>query len=181
MFDWALYLIALSLAIDCFVVSICLGGTNKISLKNWINIPFHFGLFQGGMALIGFYLGVSFLGFIESFDHWVAFGLLFLVGGKMIYEAIREKCEVVQKISYSRVILLSVATSIDALAIGIAFSIIDGGIGIKALVIGIFSLVLSFVGLKIGNKLKSFKSNYLEFIGGIVLIGIGVKILLEHL
>lgn len=180
MADYLIYLIALSLAIDCFVVSICIGSTLKLNKKEYFTIPFHFGLFQGGMTLIGFYLGLSFLKIIEGFDHWVAFSLLALVGLKMIYDSLKKEERII-KISYSIILLLSIATSIDALAVGITFGIINGAIFIKSLIIGIFSIILSLIGLSLGKKLKKFKLGYLGIIGGLVLIGIGTRILIEHI
>lgn len=180
MLDLTIYLIALSLAIDCFVVSILISSVSKIKLMEYFRIPFHFGLFQGGMTLVGFYLGLSFLKIIESFDHWVAFSLLLIVGIKMIYGSFKKEKKI-NKLHYIIIITLAIATSIDALAIGVTFSILNGSILMKSLIIGSFSLVLSLFGLLIGEKLKDFKVGYLEIIGGLVLIGIGIKILLEHL
>ena len=180
MIDYVIYLIALSLAIDCFVVSIAIASSKKINKKEYFSIPFHFGLFQGGMTLLGFYLGLSFLNIIETFDHWIAFGLLFLVGTKMIIDSFKREKRY-GKLSYLAIIILSIATSIDALAIGISFSIINGAILMKALIIGFFSLTLSLIGLSIGKKLANFKFHYLGIIGGVVLIGLGIKVLFEHL
>jgi manganese efflux pump family protein len=180
MLSYTIYLIALSLAVDCFVVSVCISSIRNLNKKEFFRIPFHFGLFQGGMTLIGFYLGLSFLKIIEDFDHWIAFLLLLFVGGRMIYQALKKE-EKIDKISYGIILLLSIATSIDALAIGITFSIINGAILMKALIIGIFSLVLSLIGLLIGKKLSCFNLHYLEIIGGLVLIGIGVNVLIEHM
>jgi putative Mn2+ efflux pump MntP len=181
MLDYTIYLIALSLAIDCFIVSITLASTLKLSRIYYYLIPIHFGIFQGGMALIGYFLGSSFLDLIKEFDHWIAFGLLFIVGTKMIIESFQRKKKSYSKVSYLLVIILSIATSIDALAIGITFSIIDGMILQKSLIIGAFSLILTTFGLIIGKRIKKFKFQNLGIIGGLVLIGIGVKILVEHL
>ena len=181
MIDYVIYLIALSLAIDCFVVSIAIASSKKINKKEYFRIPFHFGFFQGGMAVLGFYLGLSFLNIIETFDHWIAFGLLFLVGTKMIIDSFKREKRKYGKLSYWVIIILSIATSIDALAIGVSFSIINGAILMKALIIGFFSLILSLIGLSIGKKLANFKLHYLGIIGGLVLISIGIKILFEHL
>ncbi len=180
MIDYIIYLIALSLAIDCFVVSIAIASSIKINKKEYFSIPFHFGFFQGGMAVLGFYLGLSFLDIIETFDHWIAFGLLFLVGTKMIIDSFKREKRY-GKLSYWLIIILAIATSIDALAIGISFSIINGAILMNALIIGFFSLILSLIGLSIGKKLAKFKFHYLGIIGGVVLIGLGIKILFEHL
>lgn len=181
MIDYVIYLIALSLAIDCFVVSIAIASSKKINKKEYFSIPFHFGLFQGGLAVLGFYLGLSFLNIIETFDHWIAFGLLFLVGTKMIIDSFKKEKEKYGKLSYWVLIILSIAVSIDALAVGISFSIINGAILMNALIIGFFSLILSLIGLSIGKKLTKFNVHYLGIIGGLVLIGIGIKILFEHL
>lgn len=180
MIDYTIYLIALSLAIDCFVVSICISSALKIGKKEYFRIPFHFGLFQVAMTLIGFYLGLSFLKIIEGFDHWVAFLLLLIIGIIMIYKSFKKEREI-NKISYFMIISLSIATSIDALAIGVTFSIINGAILMNSLIIGSFSLILSLIGLSLGKKLKKFKLSHLGVIGGVVLISIGIKILFEHL
>jgi len=180
MADLTPYLIALSLAVDCFIVSICISSAFKLNKKIYLKIPFHFALFQGGMTLIGFFLGLSFLKIIQGFDHWIAFGLLCLVGIKMILESFK-KDKKLSKITYLTIIFLSIATSIDALAIGVMFSIINGAILMKSLIIGLFSLILSLIGLLLGKRLKEYKLNYLGIIGGLVLIGIGIKVLLQHL
>lgn len=180
MVDLTIYLIALSLAVDCFIVSICISSVSKLSKKLYLKIPLHFGLFQGTMTLMGFYLGLSFLKIIRGFDHWIAFGLLFLVGIKMILESFNKEKKFT-KITYPTIILLSIATSIDALAIGVTFSIIDGAILMKSFIIGLFSIILSIIGLSLGKRLTHFKLNYLEIMGGLVLIGIGIKVLLQHL
>ena len=141
MVDLTLYLISLSLAVDCFIVSICISSVSKLGKKVYLKIPLHFGLFQGTMTLIGFYLGLSFLRIIQGFDHWIAFGLLFLVGIKMILESFKKEKKLA-KITYPTIIILSIATSIDALAIGVTFRIIDGAIMMKSMIIGLLSLDL---------------------------------------
>ncbi|MAG08282.1 manganese efflux pump MntP [Candidatus Woesearchaeota archaeon] len=180
MVDITIYLIALSLAIDCFIVSICISSVSNLGNKINLKIPLHFALFQGGMTLIGFYLGLSSLKIIQNVDHWIAFGLLFFVGIKMIVESFK-KDKKINTLTYPTIILLSIATSIDALAIGVTFSIINGAIMMKALIIGLFSLILSLIGLSFGKRLKEFKLSYLEITGGLVLIGIGIKVLLQHI
>lgn len=180
MVNFTIYLIALSLAVDCFVVSICISSAFKLSKLAYLKIPFHFGLFQGLMTLIGFYLGLSLLQIIQGFDHWIAFGLLFLIGAKMIFESFKKRKQL-PKITYPTIIILSIATSIDALAIGVTFSFIDEPILIKSIIIGLGSLLLSLIGLSLGKRLKKFNLNYLGLIGGLVLIGIGVKVLIQQL
>ena len=181
MLDYTIYLIALSLAIDCFIVSIALVSAFPLSKKLFYGVPIHFGVFQGGMTLIGFLLGSTFIHIIQGFDHWIAFGLLFLVGIKMISESFRKKKKTFNKVSYLTILILSVATSIDALAIGVTFSIIDGSILLKSVIIGVFSVALSFIGLSLGKRIKKYKFHYLGLIGGLVLIGLGIKIVVEHL
>jgi manganese efflux pump family protein len=181
MLDYTIFLIAISLAIDCFIVSITLVSTQKISKKNFVIISTHFGIFQGGMTFIGFLLGNSLLHIIEGFDHWIAFGLLSIIGLKMFFSSSKKEKGLVERVSYMTIILLSIATSIDALAMGVTFSIVDGSIIFKSIIIGFFSILLSAIGLIIGNRIKKHKFHYLGWIGGLVLIGLGIKVLIEHL
>ena len=174
-------LIALSLAIDCFVISICINSSNKLKKIEYFRIPLHFGLFQLFMTIIGYYLGSSFKNYIDGFDHWIAFLLLFIIGIKMIIDSLKKECKEINKINEKVLIGLSIATSIDALVIGLAFSMIDGGILFNSIIIGIFSFVLSLIGLLIGRKIRDFNLGFIGIIGGLVLIGIGIKVLLSHI
>lgn len=187
-----LFLIAVGLSMDAFAVSVCKGlGMTKLNKKQAVTIGIYFGGFQALMPLIGYFLGVSFANYITSFDHWIAFVLLLIIGGKMIYEAISEKdedeeIEMDKKLSHKELFVLAIATSIDALAVGISFALayaendaftIWGAVGL----IGVTTLVLSVLGVWIGNVFGSRHKKRAEIAGGIILILIGIKILAEHL
>jgi putative Mn2+ efflux pump MntP len=177
-------LIAIALAMDAFTVSICLGLSLKdIKIKNSLIIGLYFGFFQGFMPLIGYFLGSHFASLISQFDHWIAFGLLAFIGIKMIYEAIKHNsCEVINNpLQTKTLILLAIATSIDAFAVGLSFSILNIPLIGSILTIGIITFILSFIGSRIGHKLSYKLKTKAEILGGIILIIIGIKILLEHL
>lgn len=176
-------LIAIGLAMDCFAVSVSAGSTmKKIHLGLMFKIAFLFGLFQAGMALLGFYFGLAFEVLINNFDHWIAFLLLLFVGGKMIYEAAKNGME--EKTDYSSnkiLLILAVATSIDALAIGISFAFLNVSCCFSVIIIGIVSFIFSIFGILIGKNVSKFLGNKAEIVGGVILILIGLKILFEHL
>ncbi len=176
--------VAVSLAIDAFVVSIISGGAYKqLHVKHVVRMAVFFGGFQAVMPLIGFMAGLSVKGYIECCDHWIAFGLLSAVGGKMIYESFKIK-SIEEKFDPSNIfvlLVLSVATSIDALAIGITLSLITNSIIAAVMIIGLVTFVLSYVGVYIGKRFGHFFENEIEAVGGIILICLGVKILFEHL
>lgn len=177
-----LCLIGLGLAMDAFAVSICQGlKMQKINLKQTITIALFFGGFQGIMPFIGWLLGKNFETYITSFDHWIAFALLLIIGGKMIIESFEanDSCEVTN--SLKDLVLLAIATSIDALAVGITFAFLKTSILLPVLLIGIITFILCIFGVIIGNKFGSRYKNKAEFLGGIILILIGLKILIEHL
>ncbi|MFO7929481.1 MAG: manganese efflux pump MntP family protein [Candidatus Humimicrobiaceae bacterium] len=179
-----IFLISTSLAMDCFAVSIA-GGANsrKLRFLDALKVAFWFGFFQAVMPLIGWLVGFSLKSFIERFDHWVAFGLLFIIGIKMIYEAFKDagKREKINFLKIPTLLLLSVATSIDALAVGITFSLLDMQLLLSVGIIGMFAFIFSIAGYFIGHRLGHFFESKVEAVGGIILIGIGIKILIEHL
>jgi putative Mn2+ efflux pump MntP len=176
--------IAVGLAIDAFVVSIVSGGAyRQLHVKHALRMAIFFGAFQAFMPLIGSLAGLSFKDYITGYDHWIAFTLLAAVGGKMIYESFKIK-PVKENPDPSNVfvlLVLSVATSIDALAIGITLSLITSSIIVAVIIIGLITFGLSYAGVLIGKKFGHFFENKIEAFGGFVLIGIGVKILCEHL
>jgi putative Mn2+ efflux pump MntP len=176
-------LIAVSLAMDSFAVSIAHGMTIKSRrVATGLAMGFSFGFFQAFMPVLGWLAGLTFIELIASFDHWIAFGLLAFIGGKMIYEARNEpEPDKEAKLTFPVVLLLSVATSIDALAVGLSFSLLQVSITAPVIAIGVVAFLLSFAGFNFGNKLGKFFERKVQVIGGIVLIAIGVKILLEHL
>ena len=177
-------LIAVSLAMDAFAVSICKGlSMKKMDWKKAIIIALYFGIFQGGMPLIGYLLGVGFEESIKFIDHWIAFGLLAFIGGNMIKDALskNEDDEVDDKVDFKTMIVLAIATSIDALAIGVTFAFLNVNIVLAVSLIAAITLVISCIGVKLGNVFGDKYEKKAELAGGIVLILIGLKILLEHL
>lgn len=176
--------ISISLAMDCLAVSIAGGATiSKPKAIDALKVGLFFGLFQALMPIIGWYIGFSFKILIENVDHWIAFGLLCAIGIKMIYEALRGKSgkSKINLIRLPALLILSVATSVDALVVGISFSLLDISLYLSVAIIGSFAFIFSFSGYFIGNKIGKFLESKVELIGGIILIGIGTKILIEHL
>ncbi|MBU0681325.1 MAG: manganese efflux pump MntP family protein [Proteobacteria bacterium] len=181
----SIFLIAIGLAMDAFAVSIACGVSIKnLNIRHILLISGAFGFFQGFMPLVGWFAGMGFRDLIASFDHWVAFGLLLVVGGKMIYESFALSEDTPESdiaLNASRLLLLSIATSIDALAVGLTFACLEVEIITPALIIGLVTLVLSIIGVVIGDKIGHLFEGKIEFVGGMVLIGIGTKILFDHL
>ena len=174
---------AIALSMDAFAVSICKGlSVNKIKPRNAVITGLYFGGFQALMPLIGYFLGKSFSVYIERYDHWVAFALLILLGINMVKEAISDEEENIgDSFSFKSMFPMAVATSIDALAVGVTFAFLKTNIWSAVSLIGVITFVFSAVGVVIGKTLgEKFKSKA-ELFGGIVLILIGLKILLEHL
>ncbi len=176
--------IAFGLAMDAFAVSIANGITAKHQrMNNALKLGLSFGSFQAFMPLMGWLAGLSLRDFISGVDHWIAFGLLSLIGCKMIYES--RKIESGEKEPHTLTVLvlfmLSVATSIDALAVGVSFAFLRVSIATPVIVIGVVTFLLSFLGVFIGSKVGHFFESKIEVVGGLILIAIGVKILVEHL
>lgn len=181
---WELLILAAGLSMDAFAVSICKGLSMKeIKLKHGVIAGIYFGGFQALMPLAGYLLGVNFKGLIENFDHWIAFILLGLIGGNMIREALAkgEEEELSTSFGPKSMIPLAVATSIDALAVGVTFAFLQVKVLPAVSMIGIITFLFSFAGVKIGNTFGLKYKSKAEFTGGIILILIGLKILLEHL
>lgn len=181
---WELLILAAGLSMDAFAVSICKGLSMKeIKLKHGVIAGIYFGGFQALMPLAGYLLGVNFKGLIENFDHWIAFILLGLIGGNMIREALAkgEEEELSTSFGPKSMIPLAVATSIDALAVGVTFAFLQVKVLPAVSMIGIITFLFSFAGVKIGNAFGLKYKSKAEFTGGIILILIGLKILLEHL
>lgn len=178
-----LVLIAVGLAMDAFAVSICKGlSMKKMDWKKAGIIGVYFGIFQGGMPLVGYLLGVGFQEKIQAVDHWIAFALLAFIGGNMIKEALskdEEDCN--DSVDFKTMIVLAIATSIDALAVGVTFAFLKVNIILAVLLIGIITFIISMVGVKIGNVFGDKYEKKAEFAGGLILILLGLKILLEHL
>lgn len=178
------FLIGAGLSMDAFAVSICKGlSVKKLQFKHYLIIGAWFGGFQALMPSIGYLLGSAFEKYITAVDHWIAFVLLVLIGANMIREACsKEEEKTDDSFSFKTMLLLAVATSIDALAVGITFGLLpDVKIVPSVLLIGATTFVFSAVGLKIGNVFGLKYKSKAEIVGGVILILIGVKILLEHL
>ncbi|MBN8705671.1 MAG: manganese efflux pump [Bacteroidetes bacterium] len=179
-------LISIGLAMDAFAVSISKGLSSiENHVKLGLKLALTFGLFQSGMTLLGYFGGLSFRSLIEGFDHWIAFGLLLLVGGKMIYEALFEKEEEESAetgiLSTKTLLILGLATSIDAMVVGISFSILNFSLVLPVILIGVVTALFSFLGVFIGKWAGHLLGKQAEVVGGLILIGIGIKILFEHL
>lgn len=195
-----LTLIAIGLSMDAFAVSICKGlNMSRLNYKNCFLIALFFGGFQALMPLLGWLLGTQFEQYVTSFDHWVAFGLLALIGGKMIHNSLQssdeqggctecpphkpdEQSPYQDKLFLRELSVLAIATSIDALAVGITFALLpDTNIIASVLLIGLITFGLSFIGVIIGNRFGDKYEKKAELAGGIILVIIGLKILMEHL
>jgi putative Mn2+ efflux pump MntP len=182
---WTIFLIAIGLAMDCFAVSLGVGTAGTaVGARPTFRLFFHFGLFQAGMTLLGWLAGKTVVTYIASVDHWVAFGLLAFVGVRMIRGGLRKEGDEPAIPDPSRgmtLVMLSVATSIDALAVGLSLALLSVNVFWAALLIGGVSAVLSLVGLLLGNQLGQRFGKSMEVIGGIILIGIGLRVLITHL
>ena len=178
-----LFLIAVGLSMDAFAVSVCKGlAMPKCTFKKAAIVGLWFGGFQALMPAIGYILGAQFQEAIASIDHWIAFVLLALIGGNMIHEALdNDEEEADASLDVKTMFLLAVATSIDALAIGITFAFLKVNIIPAVCFIGIVTFIISFAGVKIGNVFGARYKNKAEIVGGVILILLGLKILLEHL
>ena len=177
--------ISLGLAMDAFAVAIASGlKLRHTTPRHVFRLSFHFGLFQFLMPLIGWHIGAQVASFVDTFDHWVAFVLLLIIGGKMIVNVIKGvSCPVDQpeRCSFKELVTLSIATSIDALAVGITFAFLQVTILPAVLLIGVTTLALSLAAYLLGNRLGIRFGSAAELAGGVVLVLIGSKILLEHL
>ena len=177
-----LFLIGIGLSMDAFAVAVCKGlNMREIDRKQSLLIAVFFGGFQAIMPLIGWFLGRQFEQYITSFDHWIAFILLAYIGGKMVHEAMGKEESYSGGCSLKELFLLAIATSIDALAVGITFAFLKVEIFSAIGIIGCTTFVLSLIGVVIGNRFGSRYKSRAELVGGVILILIGVKILLEHL
>ena len=185
-----LLLVSVGLSMDAFAVAICRGLKMKeFKLQNIMIVALFFGFFQGMMPVIGWFLGSQFKKYIEAFDHYVVLILLVLIGGKMIYEAVTHKdacdyaCKIedVPKVDLKELTLLAIATSIDALAVGITFAFLDYPIVEAITIIGISTFFISIGGVYVGNFFGNKYEKKAEFAGGLILVLLGVRILLTHL
>lgn len=179
-----LFITAVALAMDAFAVAICKGLTvEKVKLRHAVITGVWFGGFQMLMPLLGYLCASMFSENITNFDHWVAFFLLVAIGISMIAEAFKkdEEKKETNPFSFMTMLIMSVATSVDALAVGITFAFLDVNIWVATALIGATTFILSAVGVKVGNVFGAGKKNIAEIAGGVILILLGVKILLQHL
>ena len=177
-------LIAIGLSMDAFAVSITLGlSVQKINVKQLFIPALYFGIFQAIMPLIGYVAGINFAGKIQHLDHWIAFILLGFIGGKMIKDSFSKEEEIVSENTFlfMSMLLLAIATSIDAFAVGITFSFFNVNVFKTIIIIGLTTFVISIAGVKIGNVFGAKYKSKAEFIGGAILIILGLRILVEHL
>jgi len=178
-----LVIIAIGLSMDAFAVSICKGlSVQKVRPLHVFKTGIWFGGFQALMPVIGYYLGVSFADFVANIDHWIAFILLGIIGGNMIKESSHkdEPCCVVPDFSFRTMLAMAVATSIDALAVGVSFAFLKVNIWEAVGLIGVITFLFSAAGVLIGNFFGARWKSKAEFAGGFILIAMGLKILLEH-
>ncbi len=183
---FSLLALACALAMDAFAVAIVSGLTlNPLTRRHVFRLAFHFGLFQALMPVIGWAAGKAVHSYISAFDHWVAFGLLGFVGGKMLWGALHEGEDEERPkgdpTSGWALVVLSVATSIDALAVGLSLAVIGAEIVVPAVVIGLVAAAFTAVGMVLGRRIGTIWGKRVEVLGGAILIGIGVKIVAEHL
>lgn len=178
-----LFLLAVGLSMDAFAVSICKGlALKKVTTPNMAWVGLWFGGFQALMPIVGYAVGVQFKDQITAVDHWIAFVLLALIGGNMIRESFsKEEGCADASLSFRKMFPLAVATSIDALAVGVSFAFLDVNIGAAASFIGVVTFLFSAAGVKVGSLFGARYKSRAELAGGIILVLLGVKILLEHL
>lgn len=179
---WELLVIAVGLSMDAFAVSVCKGlSVQKVKPKHYLIVAAYFGGFQALMPLLGYLLGVRFEAMVANVDHWIAFVLLGLIGANMVRESRAGEEKLDDSFTVSTMLILAVATSIDALAIGVTFAFLGVNIVEAIILIGITTGIISGVGLKTGNVFGSRYKSKAEMAGGIVLILMGIKILVQHL
>lgn len=173
--------LAMGLAMDTFSISITMGLTMKLSVKQALIIALFFGGFQAFMPVLGWVAGAQLQDLVSTFAPWIAFFLLVTVGLKMIYEALFPDEKVSKTFSYTELLILAVATSIDAFAVGITFAFLNTAIFLPIILIGLITFILSFMGVYIGKKVGHLFENKVEVMGGVILIVIGIKILLDNI
>lgn len=179
----AVIAIAVGLAMDTFAVSIVTGAAYKqLHIRHALRMAGFFGGFQAFMPVVGYLAGLSVRQYVSNYDHWIAFGILAAVGLKMIYESfkIKEERNTPNPANLAVVLVLAIATSIDALAVGITLSLITNAIAMAVIIIGVITFGLSFAGVYIGKKFGHFFEGGIEIVGGLVLIALGIKIVIQH-
>jgi len=177
--------IALGLSADCFAVALSSSISQKgLSVLQLLRLPFLFGIFQSFMLVMGWLVGRSVVEFISNFDHWVAFGLLVFIGGRMIWQSFHEPDEEKAKknlASWLILLTLSIATSIDSLAVGLSFAFLDVNITMASITIGLTAFIITLIGIFLGKKVGALIGERAETVGGVILIIIGLRILLADL
>lgn len=182
-----IFLIGVGLSMDAFAVSVCKGlGMHRVNYAHALVIALFFGVFQGLMPVIGWLVGSAFAVYVTAVDHWIAFALLAFVGGKMLWDAFHDEGEeedetVTHKLNLRELFMLAIATSIDALAVGITFAFLRVDIALSVGLIGVTTFVLALVGVAVGHRFGARYEKAAAIAGGVVLVLIGTKILLEHL
>ena len=181
----SILIIALGLSADCFAVALS-SSISKKALPLWqgFRVALFFGLFQAAMTVLGWQAGRTIIDFISAYDHWLSFGLLAFVGGRMIWESLHEKEEKEARADITKwwlLVILSIATSLDALAVGLSFAFLKVNLMMASTTIGLVAFIITFLGFFAGKKLGALVGKRAEIIGGIILIVIGLRILLEHL
>lgn len=176
--------LAFGLAMDAFAVAAATGMTLQIiTLRHSFRLAFHFGLFQFMMPIIGWYAGSFIGGWTSEIDHWIVFGLLLIIGGKMLWEGwTGEAAHLGKDPTRGRsLVILSVATSLDALAVGLSMKLLGGSVLGPCIVIGLVAASMTLLGLHLGRRMGKYVEQYASVIGGLILIGIGVKTLVDHM
>ncbi len=180
---WELLIIAVGVSMDAFAVSVCKGlSVSKVRPRHVLSTALWFGGFQALMPLIGYFIGAGFADFVSSVDHWIAFVLLSIIGGKMLKESFEssESCENDSDFSFRTMLMLAIATSIDALAVGVSFAFLGVRIWAAILLIGLVTAAFSGLGVEVGNLFGCRYKSKAEFVGGAILVVMGIKILIEH-
>lgn len=181
----SILIIAIGLSADCFAVALC-GGVAKrsSSLLPVLRVSLSFGVFQAVMPVLGWLAGRTVVEFISAYDHWLAFALLLFVGGRMVWESFHDRVDSCAGTDITKGLLLltlSIATSIDALAVGLSFAFLNVNIALASATIGIVAFAITIIGFLLGSKISALVGKRVETIGGVILIIIGIRILLEHL
>ncbi len=180
---WELLVIAVGVSMDACAVSVCKGlSVRNLRPRYALSVALWFGGFQALMPLVGYFVGSSFADLVADYDHWITFILLAIIGGKMIKESFdNDTCELSPDFSFKTMLVLAIATSIDALAVGVSFAFLKVNVWVAILIIGLTTAAFSSAGLVIGNLFGCRYKSKAELAGGIILVLIGLKILVEHL
>lgn len=181
----SILLVAVSLSADCFAVALSSAiAMKRVLIDQILRMSLSFGFFQTGMQLAGWLAGKTVVNLISDYDHWIAFGILAFVGGRMVWESFHEEDKAKEGIDITRglpLVALSVATSIDSMAVGLSYALIGFAIALPSVLAGVVSAVITMIGFRLGKKVSEVFGHRAELVGGLVLIGIGTRIFVEHL